>query len=58
MAKAILEPGSHLQEFSWWREEAKEMAHKMKPEVSTFLNINCSVVIWLFCLDRDASQIR
>lgn len=45
MAKAILEPGSHLQEFSWWREEAKEMAHKMKPEVSTFLNINCSVVI-------------
>ena len=28
MAKAILEPASHLQCFSWWREEVKEIAWK------------------------------
>nr|CDQ07277.1 Bm11540 [Brugia malayi] len=28
MAKAILEPGPYLQWLSWWREEAREIAHK------------------------------
>jgi len=30
MAVAILEPWSHLQSFSWWRKEAKEMAQQSK----------------------------
>lgn len=30
MAKAILEPGSHLQWLSWWREEMKAIAPQNK----------------------------
>ena len=31
VAKAILELASHLQCFSWWREEVREIACKIEP---------------------------
>ena len=47
MARAILQPATHFQWFSWWREEARKIAWQNRVGIERFLQIKCSLKVAL-----------